>query len=675
MVDHMWLEPHAIRQAVCDDTFFIDVAAVGEDARSLRIRKEIAELLQRPCVLNPAVATVLLAVGDVGLQSDEGFVINVVDGRTQIVGTTTRALVYGFYDWLRRRMLGEPMDHVVSEPAQPIRMIDHWDQTDGSVERGYAGESIFFGRWGSNIHCEIGDFPERDASDVFRGDMRRIEEYARYLASVGINAVCLNNVNVRRFAIRLIVRPWIDRVAQIARIFSEFAIKTYLSVNFAAPKLIGGLDTCDPLNPAVNAWWQTTVDAIYDVIPDFGGFVVKADSEGEPGPYAYGRTHADGANMFARALQPHGGIVIWRAFVYDCHQDWRDRKLDRAKAAYDNFYDLDGQFADNAILQIKFGPIDFQPSEPLNPLIGAMKRTNLMIEFQIAAEYLGHQIDVNYMLPQWLAAIRTDTGAGDNGVLEAGQYLQQAAVSPALVGYAAVANVGMDDNWTGHKLAQANLYGYGRMCWDQSLSAQTIAREWVSLTFADADTDAQQTITWILDTSNDTYESYAAPLGVGFMVRREDHYGVGINDFEYDRWGTYHYADRDGVGVDRTVATGTGYIGQYAPAIAATLENVDTCPDQMLLFFHHVPYSHVLHDGTSVIQHIYDTHFAGVDMVDEYIRRWETLQDRIDDESFANVAERLQRQRRNAIEWRDQINTYFYRMSGIADSQGRLIYR
>ncbi|MBT1162033.1 MULTISPECIES: alpha-glucuronidase [Bifidobacterium] len=676
MIDHMWLEPDVVRDAVRDDSFYLDVTAVGEDRRSLRIRADIAELLERPCAANPQDATVRLIARPSVLESDEGFVIDAVDGAAEITGNTTRALVYGFYDWLRRRMLGETIDgRIVSIPSQPIRMIDHWDQTDGSVERGYAGESIFFGRWNSNEHREFTEFPERTDADVFRGDMDRIERYARFLASVGINAVSLNNVNVRGAAVRLIVHPWLDRVAQIARIFSSYAIDTYLSVNFAAPRIIGGLDTCDPLDPAVNAWWRQTVDDIYATIPDFGGFVVKADSEGEPGPFSYGRDHADGANMFARAFEPHGGRVIWRAFVYDCHMDWRDRTLDRARAAYDTFRPLDGRFARNAILQVKFGPIDFQPSEPLSPLIGAMRHTNLIVEFQIAAEYLGHQIDINYALPQWLASLATDTGYDADAAVTVPAYLPLAAVDRRNVGYAAVANVGMDDNWTGHRLAQANLYGYGRMCWDGSLTADDIAREWTSLTFARADADARDTIEWILDTSNATYESYAAPLGVGFMVKRENHYGVGINDFEYDRWGTYHYSDRDGTGVDRTVATGTGYIGQYAPRIAATLEDAGTCPDGMLLFFHHVPYTHVLHSGKTVIQHIYDTHFAGVDTVDEYIRRWSALEGRIDEATFSNVAERLQRQRRNAVEWRDQINTYFLRMSGIPDEHGRLIYR
>ncbi|MCH9276389.1 alpha-glucuronidase [Bifidobacterium amazonense] len=676
MIDHMWLEPNVVRDAVRDEVFFLDVSAVGEDARSLRIRADIAELLERPCVTDERDSTVRLMARPSVLESDEGFAIDVADGVTEITGNTTRALIYGFYDWMRRRMLGGTIDErIVSIPSQPIRMIDHWDQTDGSVERGYAGESIFFGRWNSNEHHEYLEFPERGDSDVFRGDMARIEAYARFLASVGINAVSLNNVNVRGVAIRLITHPWLDRVAQIARIFSEYAIDTYLSVNFAAPKIIGGLDTCDPLDPAVNAWWRRTVDDIYAMIPDFGGFVVKADSEGEPGPFSYGRDHADGANMFARALEPHGGRVIWRAFVYDCHMDWRDRTLDRARAAYDTFRPLDGRFEANAILQVKFGPIDFQPSEPLSPLIGAMRHTNLIVEFQITAEYLGHQIDVNYMLPQWLASLDTDTGYDADTAVTVPAYLPLAAVDRRNIGYAAVANIGMDDNWTGHKLAQANLYGYGRMCWDGSLTADAIAREWTSLTFARTDDEARETIEWMLDTSNATYESYVAPLGVGFMVKRENHYGVGVNDFEYDRWGTYHYSDRDGTGVDRTVATGTGYIGQYAPRIAAALEDAGTCPDDVLLFFHHVPYTHVLHSGKTVIQHIYDTHFAGVEAVDDYIRRWDGLRGRIDDATFENVAERLQRQRRNAIEWRDQINTYFHRMSGIPDSHGRSIHR
>ncbi|MCH9275542.1 alpha-glucuronidase [Bifidobacterium amazonense] len=679
MADAMWLSESVARRAASGCTFSVDVDRVGEDARSLRLRDEIVRRLGRPIVSEAGRANVRLVAGVTSFDSDEAFSIESHDGVTVIAGNTTAALMYGLYGWLRRRTLGgTPTDgRIVSAPDQPIRMIDHWDQIDGSVERGYAGESIFFGRPGSNVHAEFTGFPQRDETDAFRGDMDRVEAYARFLASVGINAVCLNNVNVRGLATNLIADPWLGRVAGIARVFSSFGVSTFLSVNFAAPMRIGGLGTSDPLDPAVRAWWAGVADRIYERIPDFGGFVVKADSEGEPGPFAYGRTHADGANMFAEALAPHGGTVIWRAFVYNCRQDWRDRTLDRARAAYDHFRELDGRFAKNAVLQVKFGPIDFQTREPLSPLIGGMSRTNLIVEFEITAEYLGHQIDVNYAVPQWLSMIHADTGRddADGRPLETADYLRDVAVDPSRVGYAAVGNVGMDDNWTGHKLAQSNLYGYGRMCWDGSLSAGEIAREWTRLTFPEADGDARATIERILGTSNATYERYTAPLGVGFMVNRNGHYGPGVNDYEYDRWGTYHYADRDGVGVDRTVATGTGYTGQYSPRVAATYENLATCPDELLLFFHHVPYSHVLHDGTSVIQHIYDTHFAGAAAVDDYIAQWETLAGRIDDTAYENVRERLQRQRENAIAWRDQINTYFHRMSGVDDAHGRVIHR
>lgn len=674
MADAMWLNPSLIAKAVAGRTFGLDMGDVGEDAVSLRLRSEILEFLHSP-IVDSTEASVRLTTDCRDLESGEAFRITESDERTTIEGNTSIALMYGLYAWLRGIITGmKAFDSpVVEHPSQALRMIDHWDQIDGSVERGYAGESIFFGRAGSNEHFEFVQFPERDESDAFRGDIERVIQYARFCASIGINAVALNNVNVRGLATWLVVHPLLDRVAFIAKIFSSFGIRTFLAVNFAAPKKIGGLDTSDPLDPQVREWWKRTVDDIYCVIADFGGFLVKADSEGEPGPYQYGRTHADGANMLAEALAPHNGVVIWRTFVYNSQTDWRDRSLDRARAAYDNFHELDGKFADNAILQIKFGPIDFQTREPLNPLIGGMAHTNVMIEFEMTAEYLGHQIDVNYVLPQWLGMIHTCTGTR-GARAEAASYICSNAANMQNTGFAAVSNVGMDENWTGNTLSQANFYGYGRMCWDNGLDAATIADEWLALSFPQLDGAALSGVRDLLLTSNRTYEKYTAPLGVGFMVQRGDHYGPGINDYEYDRWGTYHYADRNGVGVDRTVATGTGYTAQYAPETAVVYEQLDTCPDELLLFFHHVPYTHMLHSGVTVIQHIYDTHFAGAAKVDEYIMAWDAARGKVPESDWHNVAERLQRQKANAIAWRDQVNTYFHRMSGVDDAENRAIY-
>ena len=676
MADAMWLTEPVIRATAGTHVFYVDNAG-GETAVSLRLRREIVETFGRPLAGDRQQADVILSIGRTAFASDDAFRIRADGTCTVIEGNAAAAALYGLYAWVRRTAAGQSCADYESAPQQALRMIDHWDQVDGSVERGYAGESIFFGDLDSNEHIDYRYFPARPGADPFRGDMARIEAYARMLASVGINALALNNVNVRGRAAELMVQPLLGRVAQIARIFSGFGIKLFLAINFAAPRKLGGLATADPLDPAVRAWWAQIIDGIYEAIPDFGGFLVKADAEGEPGPMQYGRDHKDGANMLAEPMARHGGTVIWRAFVYNCLQDWRDRSTDRAKAAFENFKPLDGQFASNVVLQVKFGPMDFQVREPLTPLIGTLEHTNLMVEFQITAEYLGHQIDVNYVLPQWLSMTNFDTKApaeltGGDGRVKA--IVPKLSPDPRRSGYAGVANVGMDANWTGNKLAQANLYGFGRMCWDGEATAETILDEWLALTFPNAGEAATAAIRGIMLTSNRTYEHYCAPLGVGFMVVPGVHYGVSVNGYEYDRWGTYHFADRDGVGVDRTVATGSGYTAQYRPANAAMYEDLAATPDELLLFFHHVPYGHVLHSGKTVIQHIYDTHFAGAAAVDEYIEAWNSVRGAIDETDWANVAERLQRQRENAIAWRDQVNTYFHRMSGIGDEHGRTIY-
>ena len=675
MFDDMWLPQETLRSLMEGRVFH--VASSGpEDRTCVRLRTEIIEFLRCPLVGDASQANVLLRIGDTAFDSDEAYTIRRTGDAIVIEGNTSRAVLYGFYAFLRATLTGESVDDVYSAPSQAIRMVDHWDQTDGSVERGYSGASILFGTLGEDTWEDPGNFTVHDRGmDPFRHDRARLVAYARFLASVGLNAVAINNVNVRGLGASLIEHPLIEQVKEVADVFDEFGIATYLSVFFGAPRRLGGLDTSDPLDPRVRAWWAAKADAIYALIPRFGGFLVKADSEGEPGPYQYGRDHADGANMLAEALAPHGGTVIWRAFVYNSSQDWRDRGTDRARAAFDNFKALDGRFAPNVALQVKFGPIDFQNCEPLNTLIGGMERTNVVIEFEITAEYLGHQIDVNYSVPQWIRMINTDTGhePGEEGLAK--NVIRAHAVDAGRTGFAAVQNVGMDRNWTGNKLAQANFYGFGRMCWDDELDAGRILDEWIAQAFPVLDGEGRSIVRAIQATSNQTYIDYTAPLGVGFMTVPHYHYGPSVDGYEYDRWGTYHFADRDGVGVDRTQATGTGYTAQYAPALAARYEDVATAPDETLLFFHHVPYTHVLHDGTSVIQHIYDTHFRGVENVRGYVEQWDRLRGRIPDEDFDNVNERLGRQLASAIEWRDQINTFFYRMSGIPDEQGRTIHR
>ncbi|MFD2332683.1 alpha-glucuronidase family glycosyl hydrolase [Cohnella sp. GCM10020058] len=599
---------------------------------------------------------------------EEGYAIRTgANGSVYLLGGGAKGALYAAFGFIRLLQMGGDIRglRMVERPAYPLRMIDHWDNADGSVERGYAGGSLFFeaGRLGGRIG--------------------RIRDYARLQASIGINAVAINNVNVHAKETRLLAPERLDEVAGVAEIFREYGIALYLSVNFAVPIELGGLATADPLDPAVAAWWRETTAEAYRRIPGFGGYVVKADSEHRPGPFTYGRDHADGANMLADALAPQGGTVVWRCFVYDCKQDWRDRRTDRARAAYDHFMPLDGAFRDNVVLQIKHGPMDFQVREPVSPLLLGLRRTQIALELQITQEYTGQQRHLCYLLPMWKEALDFDAGDGRTvadaaGGLKGGQDTGERG-GPAVGhrgwrgGLAAVSNVGTDANWTGHLLAQANWYGYGRLAWQPSASAEAIGREWIRMTLG-PDPVVEETVIRMLMESHAIYESYTAPLGVGWMVNPNHHYGPNVDGYEYSPWGTYHYADRDGIGVDRTVATGTGYAGQYPAAAAALYESPHACPDELLLFFHHVPYGMRLKSGKSVIQHIYDTRFEGADRAAGLLVAWDGIADRLPVRVHASVRERLAHQAEHAREWRDQLNAYFYRKSGIPDAHGRTIY-
>jgi alpha-glucuronidase len=492
------------------------------------------------------------------------------------------------------------------------------------------------------------------------------------LAAVGVNAVSVNNVNVHKAEARLLT----DRLGDVAALAAEFrpyGIRTHLAVSFASPIVLGGLATADPLDPAVRDWWAETTRNVYARIPDFGGFVVKADSEGQPGPFADGRSHADGANVLAAALAPFGGVVRWRAFVYDHRQDWRDRSTDRARAAFDHFAPLAGMFRDNAMLQVKHGPIDFQTREPVSPVIAAMPATRVAVESQVTQEYTGQQKHVCYLAPMWSEVL----GFRPWGP-EAPDVAGIAERRSGGGGLVAVSNAGADRYWTGHPLAQANLYAWGRLAWEPRLDPAVVLDEWIGLTFTPEETSdpdlLRRTLHAVMDESWHTYERYTAPLGIGFMVRPGHHYGPDVDGYEYTPWGTYHFADRDGVGVDRTVATGTGFTAQYPKPWSDVYESVTQCPDELLLFFHHVPYDHVLRSGETVIQHIYDTHFEGASETLEMRARWRDVVGLVDADLHARVAGRLDEQVRSAEEWRDQVNTYFFRKSGVPDAHGRTIH-
>ena len=591
----------------------------------------------------------------------EGFCIENIaeDGNDAIliIGKDGNGVLYGVFDFIRSICCGKTIEAAlkVDFPRNSLRIIDHWDNIDGKIERGYAGESILY----------------RDNAIV--KDKSRVRDYARLLASIGINGIVVNNVNVHKEETKFVTEDYLPEIRGLSNVFSEFGIKIYLSINFAAPIEVGNLPTADPLDPLVKKWWADTVETIYDYIEDFGGFLVKADSEFRPGPYTYGRNHADGANMLGEVLKPYGGVVIWRCFVYNCIVDWRDRSMDRAMASYDNFKPLDGKFMDNVILQVKNGPVDFQVREPVSPLFGAMEQTNMMVEFQITQEYTGQQKHLCYLVPMWKETLDFDTYAKGEGSFVS-KVADGSLFNMRYSGIAGVANVGDSPCWTGHPLAQANLYGFGRLCWNPEMTSKEIADEWTLLTYGNQG-EVVMTVTSMLLGSREIYENYTSPLGVGWMVNPGHHYGPNADGYEYSHWGTYHYADLKGIGVDRTSATGTGYTKQYREPAAGIYENIQDCPEKFLLFFHHVSYNHKLKSGKTVIQHIYDIHFKGVEQVKDLLTQWSSLKGKIDEDIYSLVLEKLRIQLRDAKEWRDVINTYFYRKTGIQDIYGRKIYK
>jgi alpha-glucuronidase len=575
---------------------------------------------------------------------------------TVITGDSDAACLYAVFEFLREVQTGHVVLPVVQRTANRLRMIDHWDNLDGSVERGYAGSSIFF----------------RDG--CVTKDLERVGDYARLLSSIGVNAVAINNVNVTAAAAELITPRHLPDLARVAEVFRRHGIRLWLSVSFASPILVSSARSADPLDRDVREWWRTRAQQVYQWIPDLGGFVVKADSESLPGPHVYGRTQAEGANVIAAALRPFGGAVAWRAFIYDCDQDWRDRTTDRARAASDTFVPLDGGFDDNVILQIKQGPVDFQVREPHSPLLNSLRSTNMALEVQISQEYTGQQKDLCFLLPQWHEILGATVDMLDGSPVSVADVVSGRSNGRELGGVVGVANVGDDPTWTGHVLAQANLYAFGRLAWEPNVASDTVAREWAAQTFGNND-EVLDLVSRMLLASWRIYENYTAPLGVGWMVTPGHHYGPDVDGYEYSRWGTYHFADRDGVGVDRTVGTGSGYTAQYGPTQAQLYDNVSSCPDELLLFFHHVGYGHRLKSGSTVIQHIYDSHFEGVEGVEWLLEMWNSLKGPVGALTWDLVQDRLHAQLSNALRWRDTVNTYFYRKSGRPDEKGRAIFR
>jgi alpha-glucuronidase len=608
--------------------------------------------------------------------SGDGFWLKTIrHGRAKywlIIGANERGVLYGTFSLFSRIAQQQDVTSLddSQSPSALIRWVSQWDNLDGSIERGYAGRSIFF------------------ENGTVRSDITRVRQYARLLASIGINGCPINNVNANP---RILSPELLPQLVRVANAFRPWGVKLAISVDMSSPVAVGGLKTFDPLDPEVAAWWQKTVDAMYAQIPDFGGFVVKADSEGRSGPSQYGRTAADAANVIARALKLHGGILLYRAFVYNHHLDWNDPKADRARAAYDYFHPLDGKFADNVVIQIKYGPIDFQVREPASPLFGAMP-TSEAIELQVTQEYLGQQRHLVFLAPMWKEILDFDmhvsgvTRVKDivSGKISSVRETQNPEPQRTRrrtedrhrgsrsIGFNAVVNVGLDDNWLGHPLAMANLYAFGRLAWNPDLSVEQVAKEWIKLAFG-TNAKVVDTISRMLLSSWRMYENYTGPLGLQTLTDiTGPHYGPGVESSENNGWGQWHRADSKGIGMDRSVATGTGFIGQYSPEVQKIYEPVDKCPDELLLFMHHVPYTHVLRSGRTVIQYIYDSHYEGAQQAAGLVAQWKSLRGQIDDERYSAVLKRLEYQAGHAIVWRDAVVNWFARMSGIPDAQGRV---
>lgn len=597
------------------------------------------EVKDKPLLWLPSAGPQVEAevIVDTGLDiHDDGFIIrDTPEGRRIIAKTETGAL-YGRYALDRIIRTGQDSGclDILEEPSYDRRILNHWDNLDNSIERGYAGKSIW--QWGKAVPIE------------------RIREYAALNASIGINGSVLNNVNA---APEILRSDYLERIAEIADIMRPYGIRVYLSVNFSSPAVLGGLETSDPLVPQVREWWDEKVAEIYGLIPDFGGFLVKANSEGRPGPQDFGRTHADGANMLADALAPYDGIVMWRAFVY------APSSPDRANQACDEFVPLDGEFRDNVLIQIKNGPVDFQPREPFSPLFGRMSRTALMAEMQITQEYFGWSNHLVYLLPVFKECLDSDTYCKGEGSTVAA--ITTGKVYPDLyntTAIAGVANIGDDGNWCGHDFASSSWYGFGRMAWDTDLSSEEIALEWLRQTFTD-DPAFTEPVLEMMMTSREAAVDYMMPLGFHHLFAWEHHYGPepwcdveGAREDWMPRY--YHKADSYGVGFDRTRA-GSGNVDQYHEPLASTYNSLKTCPEELLLWFHHVSWSHVMSSGRTLWEEICHRYDRGVKTVRGYQNLWEGMKPYVDAGRWEAVKAKLAIQESDARWWRDACVQYF----------------
>ncbi len=560
---------------------------------------------------------------------------------TRITANSDVGLLYGSFGLLRHLQTGYNMVHITlqSAPKLKLRILDHWDNLDRSVERGYAGQSIW--DW----------WKLPDQIDA------RYTDYARANASIGINGVVLNNVNASP---QQLTAPYIAKAAALANIFRPYGIKVYLSARFSAPIELGGLKTADPLDPGVRAWWKAKADEIYSTIPNFGGFLVKANSEGQPGPNDYGRSHADGANMLAEAVRPHGGVIMWRAFVYS-----EKDNADRAMQAFSQLHPLDGKFSANVLLQVKNGAIDFQPREPFHPLFGAMPATQLMMEFQITKEYLGFANHIAYLGTLWQETLRSDTLSKDKGATVA-HIIARADQPVALTGMAGVANIGTDRNWSGSHFDQANWYAFGQFAWNPESDARQIAQDWLAMTFS-TDPHLVAPAADMMMVSREAVVNYMTPLGLAHQMATTHHYGPApwVADLARPEWNPTYYnkADRSGIGFDRT-PTGSNALEQYSPGVARQWAQRATVPLNYLLWFHHVGWDEKLSSGRTTWEEMVHRYDLGVEQSARMQRDWSALGPYVDQARFHSVQNALAVQHRDAIWWRDASLAYFMSVSG-----------
>lgn len=558
------------------------------------------------------------------LLKNDGFTIQPKNGKITLTSPSETGLLYAAYHLLRMQETGEemPLNPIVENPAYDLRILNHWDNLDRTIERGYAGQSLW----------------DWEALPATLSD--RYEAYARANASIGVNGTVLNNVNASHL---ILSTDYLEKVKALADQFRPYGIRVYLSVNFASPMQLGGLATADPLNKEVIRWWQKKAKEIYQLIPDFGGFLVKANSEGQPGPCDFDRTHAEGANMLADALKPYNGIVMWRAFVYD------PSDADRAKQAYQEFKPLDGEFRKNVIVQVKNGPVDFQPREPYSPLFSAMEHTPLMVEFQITQEYLGFSNHLAYLAPMWKEFF--------------------GFVPPAsLKAIAGVTNIGTDTNWCGHPFAQSNWYAFGRLAWNPELSSEVIADEWLKQTFTQ-DPAFVRPVQELMMESREAIVDYMMPLGLHHLFAWGHHYGPepwceipgGRPDWMPSY---YHKADKQGIGFDRS-HTGSNAAAQYPAELAEQYTHVATCPEEYLLWFHHVPWTHVMKNGHTLWEELCYTYDRGVRQTRKFQQIWDRQESYVDAERFQEVQARLKIQTRDAVWWKDGCLLYFQTFAGM----------